>query len=1120
MKRQSRGWLLLVLLLTGLLPAAGGGEVEAFSTRSLPVPETVHEAVAGAIQSGSEQVQLDVLLETPQELEELKRMLRSLNGRVTAAEGTYVQVELPPGKVIEALPQLPAVSVGVGQTYPVPETSSVEQVQPPAGGDLSSLVRPSLDAMGALAFQRQQGVSGKGLTVAVIDTGVDAGHIALQTGPDGTRKIVDFQDFTPEGKVFTQQIPSGSTYQTPMGRAYKLPPLPAGSRPRFGLWSEWGVSGRINRDLDRNGMQIDKFGVLVVDSKGDGVYDQVWVDGNNNGSFLDDRGPLTLFRKEGKVGQLGQYIQRTNFVVADLDPSGDYVTFGFDGHGHGTAVSGVLAGWTADGYQGAAPGAQIMALKAARSDGKADWPEIRQAVQYAATHGAQIINISIAGLATGTRQDAIEGLWLNQISRQYGLLIVLAAGNGGPGLSSGATIGSPSEVLSVGSYYNPEMWRRDYDVMVPTEGLHWSSAVGPRQDGAFLPNLVAPGGAPAPAPLWLQTNPYKTESGTSIAAPYVSGAAALLLEASRRQRISVTPDRLIRALEGSARTLAGFDPFEQGYGLLQIPAAFAALAKAPTHPLMQVVSSSGGEGLLARGGEAGVRLSLTNKGGALERWSVLPQRGWVHPALTSMTLPVGVERRLDLLMAPPAEVGVYSSFLQFQRSGETIPAFSIPVTYVQPNHFPTSTNRLQWSGTLPVARSKRQFVQVEPGLSALQFQVRLGETEWASREGAIQVQIYRPDGLIAYNSGILGGPDGVGLAGQFLAEHPIPGVWEVVVTALPSKGGSYRQVGWSVDARIENGPIAMDQIKVNLVPGLTTAELTVMNAYPASVVRLEGIGLSKIDLDQPWRSETRLNEIDWFDLPQGAGALRVEIANPYPANVDLDIKLRRDGVEFPVAESVTRGSSNEVIELYDLPPGRYRVRVGADGSDGENLFYQYRRLVALQEYGMEVSDSAQRRLRGERWEVPVTFYTPVQPGRYIGHLMLRDSRSLKSLNWTTVEVSVGQPALRVDPLFVPLVSGRAGQVVLELRNEKGALVNGNIMVNGRRYESRAGQVAVPVTPSGNSLTLVVEADLKEYQYLRQEIRLPVSDSLQNWSIGTAPNEENSAWWRKYQSELP
>ncbi|HLO02622.1 MAG TPA: hypothetical protein VK191_05905, partial [Symbiobacteriaceae bacterium] len=100
------------------------------------------------------------------------------------------------------------------------------------------------------------------------------------------------------------------------------------------------------------------------------------------------------------------------------------------------------------------------------------------------------------------------------------------------------------------------------------------------------------------------------------------------------------------------------------------------------------------------------------------------------------------------------------------------------------------------------------------------------------------------------------------------------------------------------------------------------------------------------------------------------------------------------------------------------------------------------------------------------------------------------------------------------------VRGRSAQVVLELRNETGALVNGSILVNGRRYESRAGQVAVPVSPSGTSLVLVVEADLKEYQYLRQEIRLPVSDSIQNWSIGTAPNEENSAWWRKYQSELP
>lgn len=1125
MKRQQirKGWILLVLLIAGLIPSARGGAGEALSRRLLQVPEAVWEAVSAAFNRGDEQVQLDVLLESPQELDELKRLLRQMNGQVTAADGTYVQIELPPSKVAAAVQEMPAVGVGVEQSYTVPVTSTDDQVQPPAvGGNLNEALRPSLDAMGALSFQRQQNVTGQGIKIAVIDTGIDAGHPALQTGPNGERKIIDFRDFTPEGKVFTAPIDQRESYLAPNGRRYTLPSLPAGSTPRFGLWSEWGIFGKINRDLDRSGSQIDKFGVLVIDSKGDGRYDQVWVDGNNDGDFRDDGGALTLFRENGRVGQLGRFRLRTNFVVADLDPAGDYVSFGFDGYGHGTAVSGVLAGWTADGYQGAAPGAQIMALKAARSDGTASWAEIRQAVQYAAEQGAQIINISIAPLGTGTQADSVQGLWLRQISRQYGVLIVVAAGNDGPGLSSGVTIGSPSEVLAVGSYYSPAMWKRDFDVVVPFEGLHWSTATGPRQDGAYVPSLVAPGGAPAPAPLWLQTNPFKTESGSSIAAPYASGAAALLLEASLKQGLSPTPDRLIRAMESSARTLAGYDPFEQGYGLLQIPAAFAALATAPAHPPVLVRSSSGGEGLLSRGEvQAGAQISLTNQGAAPERWSVRPQRGWVNADLSSVTLPQGVERRLDLLLSPPAQPGVYTSFVQFQRPNEASPAFAVPVTYVQPNRFPSGTNRLQWSGNLPVSRSQRQFVQVEPGLSSLQFQARLGLGLQAVPEGSMQVRIYRPDGRIAYDSGILGGPKGVGLVGQFQTEHPLPGVWEVVVTALPDKVGAYTRVDWSVDARVENGPIRTDQVRWNLAPGRTTVEMNLTNAYAAATVRLDGIGLSRTNLDQPWRSETHLNQIDVFDLPQRAGAVRIEVANPYPANTDLDIKLYRDGTEFPVGESLTRGSSTEVIELYDQPPGRYRVIVGADGSDGTDLFYQYRRLVALQDYGMEVTDSAQRRLRGERWNVPVTFYAALQPGRYVGHLMLRDIQSSKSLNWTTVEVSVGQPALRVDPLFVPLVRGRSGQVVLEIRNEKGALVNGTILVNGRRYESRNGQVAVPVAPSGStSLTLVVEADLKEYQYLRQEIRLPVSDSLQNWSIGTAPNQENSAWWRKYQSELP
>lgn len=1122
MKRHQgwKGWLLLALLIAGLLPAARGGTGQALSRNLLQIPEAVWQAVESAIHGGDKQVQLDLLLASPAGLSEVEQVLEGLDGRVTSAEGPYLQIELPPGQVAAALAQLPAIGVGVEQSYTVSETE--EQARPPVDqSNLDQQLRPSLDAMQALEFQRQQGATGSGIKVAVIDTGIDPGHLALQKGPDGSRKLIDYRDFTPEGKVFTPQVVQGIAYQIPGGRTYMLPSFPSNSTPRFGLWSEWGVSGKINRDLDRNGSQIDKFGVLLVDSAGDGRYDQVWVDVNNSGDFRDDGGPLTLFKTGGRVGQLGRFRQRTNFVVAELDPAGDFVTFGFDGHGHGTAVSGVLAGWSGDGYQGAAPGAQLLALKAARSDGTAGWAEIRQAVQYAAEQGAQIINISVEGLATGTQNDALQGLWLRQISRQYGVLIVLAAGNGGPGLSSGATIGSPSELLSVGAYYSPAMWKRDFNLVVPTEGLHWSTAVGPRQDGAFVPSLVAPGGAPAPAPLWLQTNPYKTESGTSFAAPHAAGAAALLLEASLKQGISLSPDRLIRALEASARPLAGYDPFEQGYGLLQLVNAFAMLETAPSHPPLLVRSSSGGEGLLSRGEvQAGAQLSLTNEGSALERWTITPERSWVRPSLNSVTLPQGVERRLDLLLSPSALPGVYTSFLQFQRAGEQVPAFSVPVTYVQPNRFPASTNRLQWSGALPVARSQRQFIQVEPGLASLQFQVRLGTDANPAPEGSMQVRIYRPDGRIAYNSGILGGPKGVGLAGQFQTEHPVPGVWEVVVTALPDEVGAYSKVGWTVDGRADGGPLRMDQMRWNVAPGRTSVELNVTNAYAPSQVRLEGIGLSRLNLDQPWRTETRLNRIDLFDLPQRAGALRVEIANPFPANVDLDIKIYRDGVSVPLGESRKRGTSSEVIELYDQPAGRYSVYVSADGNVPDGLFYQYRRLVAFQEYGLEVTDTAQRRLRGERWSVPISFYAPAQPGRYIGHLMLRDVQTGQNLNWTTVELSIGQPALKVEPLFVPLVRGRPSQVVLELRGANGALVNGAIQVNGKRYESRAGQVVVPVTPSGTSLTLVVEADLKEYQYLRQEIRLPVSDSIQNWSTGITPNQENTAWWRKYQSELP
>ncbi|HWH72070.1 MAG TPA: S8 family serine peptidase, partial [Candidatus Sulfotelmatobacter sp.] len=503
---------------------------------------------------------------------------------------------------------------------------------------------------------------------------MDPGHPALATTPNGSPKIIDWKDFTREGVVSTKQaVPWGpGVYTTTDGRQYQLPKVDNTRNPAYiGYLDEQYVMGYINQDLDRNGLKIDRFGVLVTDSRGSGNYDTVYVDTNRDGDFRDER-PITAFRVGHEFVSLGEYregqraAQRLNLVVADISPDGQSVRLGFDGLGHGTWVSGIIGANMPGGYQGVAPGVQIMALKALSSTSSGDWFDIKEAILYAAKNGASIINLSVGDLATGAAKvfDTGASEWLNQVAAQYGVLIVLAAGNSGPGLSSGATLGSPSQVIAAGAYFSPEMWARDYGWSVPHESIWFFSGMGPRSDGTYLPSLVAPGGSPTTSPFWRDATGYTTAVGTSVATPHVSGAAALLMEAGRRHGISHDWLSVKRALEMGARHIAGFEVYEQGSGLVQLRAAYSHLEQINSLPALSARTADGQGGILARSYAPGsTSFVLTNRDTENARIGLYSSETWVQPAFSSMLLPANISRQLPLQFDPPRDPGVHSAFV-------------------------------------------------------------------------------------------------------------------------------------------------------------------------------------------------------------------------------------------------------------------------------------------------------------------------------------------------------------------------------------------------------------------------------------------------------------------------
>lgn len=256
---------------------------------------------------------------------------------------------------------------------------------------------------------------------------------------------------------------------------------------------------------------------------------------------------------------------------------------GYDGYGHGTFVAGVIGGdnrWGWRNYIGVAPKSNLIDVKVTTLTGASTESDVVAGLQWIyenrEAHNIRVVNISLnASMAqsyhTSPLSAACEILWFN------GVVVVTSAGNHGEG-----TIYPPANdpfVITVGAADDMGTATLSDDTVA-----HFS-AYGTTVDGFFKPDLVAPGrhlvapmaysGALLPLlrPEMKVDRSYMRMSGTSFAAPIVSGAIALLLE----DEPHLTPDQVKYRLMATAnREWPGYNAAKAGAGYLDVAAAVDA----------------------------------------------------------------------------------------------------------------------------------------------------------------------------------------------------------------------------------------------------------------------------------------------------------------------------------------------------------------------------------------------------------------------------------------------------------------------------------------------------------------------------------------------------------------
>ncbi|MFJ2557090.1 MULTISPECIES: S8 family serine peptidase [unclassified Streptomyces] len=234
-----------------------------------------------------------------------------------------------------------------------------------------------------------------------------------------------------------------------------------------------------------------------------------------------------------------------------------------DRAGHGTHVASTIAGSGAKAggtYKGVAPKARILDAKVFDDDGYGSDSAILGAMQWAADQGAKVANMSLGGY-DGAEIDPLEEA-VDSLSESSGILFVVSAGNAGPGAGTIGSPGSAAAALTVGA-----VDRED--------AIADFSSVGPSADGSLKPDITAPGVdiVAAKAAEGTLGSPvgdgYVAMSGTSMAAPHVAGAAAILAQ----RHPDWSGERLKRALTASAVATKGLTAFQQGTGRTDVAKA-------------------------------------------------------------------------------------------------------------------------------------------------------------------------------------------------------------------------------------------------------------------------------------------------------------------------------------------------------------------------------------------------------------------------------------------------------------------------------------------------------------------------------------------------------------------
>ncbi|MFD6532283.1 S8 family serine peptidase [Streptomyces sp. NPDC060184] len=849
---------------------------------------------------------------------------------------------------------------------------------------------PSFET-GAVDFVKQNPkADGRGITIGILDSGVDLAHPALQKTSTGERKIVDWvtaTDPVSDGDgtwLRMTQAVSGPSF-TLGGVTYKAP---AGSY-KFSLFRESATNGgEMLGDLNRDGDNTDTWGVLY-----DPVTGTTRVDLNNNGDFSDDT-VLLPYKEKHQVSYFGTDDPRTdvaeripfvvetrkNVVYNAAGATSDYVSIGVIEGEHGTHVAGITAanGLFGGAMNGAAPGAKIVSSRACTWTGGCTNIALTEGmIDLVVNRGVDVVNMSIGGLPPLNDGNNARAELYKQLIDIYGVQLVISAGNDGPGVNTIGDPGLADHVVSVGASISKDTWAANYGSLVTKkyDMLPFSSR-GPREDGGFAPIITAPGAAINTTPTWLPGGPvkeagyslpagYSMLQGTSMASPQAAGATALLLSAAKQKGIDLAPADLRTALTSSATQIKNVPAHAQGSGLINILDAWKLIkkgataneyaVKAPVDTSIDFALKDPGfgtglydrEGGLKTGQKKTYDVVITRTTGA-DR-DVAHKLSWKNGDGTfklvgpsTVKLPLGTPVTVKV-QAQPRSAGTHSAILEVNDAKTVGVDQQILTTVVVATDIKAPTNAFKASGSVQRNSTTSYFLNVPEGAKTLE--VALSGLRSGSQTRFISIHPYgvqMEDSSTIFCYPNYESPTNTCRPDARAYQDPQPGVWEIEVEARrtsPLLDNPFKLDVSLLGATFDPAVQTIAEAKIGTPAAV---HWTVTNEAAALTGNLKGGSLGSAAVERPSISTGQAQTFE-VTVPAGAEKLDVAIGSTSDTNADIDLYVYLGDEE--VGTSTTAGSEESVsvpspaAGTYTVVVDGYDVPSGTTAYDYRDVFY-------------------------------------------------------------------------------------------------------------------------------------------------------------------------------------